>query len=191
MNRAVPSRPSVPASFFAKLMLPFALPILLTFALLIVVGDRWPRDIAPGSGLKLAGLMASAFTAAAVWHFMVRGQPDTRVRKFAALACLVTGLMGWPVWSVGLLPSANGAALGAERSVQMVLDRTETTTRSKSRALNYWAWLKPGAEDAPLQSGRYFIPQARHDDWSQRRPATVEVTYAEGALGAVVITGYR
>ena len=191
MNRAVPSRPSVPASFFAKLMLPFALPILLTFALLIVVGDRWPRDIAPGSGLKLAGLVTTALTAAAIWHFLVRGQSNEQVRKFAALACLVTGLMGWPVWTVGLLPSANGAALGTERSVQMVFDRTETTTQSKSRELNYWAWLKPGAEDAPLQSGRYFIPQSRHDDWSQRRPATVEVTYAEGALGAVVITGYR
>lgn len=191
MNRAVPSRPSVPASFFAKLMLPFALPILATLVMVVVIGDRWPRDIAPGSGLKLAGLLASALTAAAVWHFMVRGQRDTRVRKFAALACLVTGLMGWPVWTVGLLPSANGAMLGAERSVQMVLDRTETTTRSKSRALNYWAWLKPGAEDAPLQAGRYFIPQAQHDDWSQRRPAKVEVTYAEGLLGAVVVTGYR
>lgn len=191
MNRTVSSRPSVPASFFAKLTLPFALPILLTFALLIVVGDRWPRDIAPGSGLKLAGLLATALTATAVWHFMVRGRPDVRVRKFAAIACLVTGLMGWPVWTVGLLPSANGAALGSECSVQMVLDRTETTTRSKSRALNYWAWLKPGAEDAPLQAGRYFIPQQRHDDWSKRLPTTVEVTYAEGAFGAVVITGYR
>ena len=190
MNTVHP-RPTVPASFFVKMMLPFALPILLTLVLVLTVGDRWPRDIAPGSGLKLAGLLASALTAIAVWRHIVRGLTDPLAHKFAAALCPVTGLMGWPVWTVGLLPSANGAALESERSVRMVLDRTETTTRSKSRELNYWAWLKPGAEDAPLQSGRYFIPQATHDDWSSRRPAAVEVTYAEGALGAVVITGYR
>ncbi len=191
MSQAQPRRPAVPPSFFARLMLPFALPILLTFTLALLAGDRWPREIAPGSGLKLAGLCASALTAFAVWRFAVRGQEDRRVHTFAAVLCAVTSLMGWPVWTMGLLPSVNGAALGPERTASMMLERTEVTTKSKSRELYYWAWLKPGMDDGPLRAGRYFIPPSRHDDWQARRPAVVEVTYARGALGAVVITGYR
>ncbi len=54
MNPSRSSRAAVPQTFFVKLMLPFAVPITVTMALVLAVGERWPRSIAPGSGLKLA-----------------------------------------------------------------------------------------------------------------------------------------
>ena len=43
------SRPIVSPNFFAKLMMPFAILMLLRFALVIFVGDSWTRNIAPGT----------------------------------------------------------------------------------------------------------------------------------------------
>jgi hypothetical protein len=43
----------------------------------LLAGETVPRTIAPQSGLILAGLCCAA--------------------SFAALACTVTGLLGWPV----------------------------------------------------------------------------------------------
>ena len=73
---------TVPRGWHIKAILPFALPIIVTFALLILVGDRWPRGIAPGSGLKLAGFGVAVVTSYIVWYFTVRGVKDLRGRRF-------------------------------------------------------------------------------------------------------------
>lgn len=191
MKKSGSSRAVVPASFFAKLMLPFAVPIAITMALILLVGDRWPRNIAPGSGLKLAGLFATAITCVIAWNYALRGIADERVRKFGAALCAVTGLMGWPVWSVGILPSVNGYKTGSERVVDMTLERTETTRQSKSDKINHWAWLRPDDDAAPVASGRYFISEDTHADWSRRGSGPVRITVARGLLGAQVVTGFE
>lgn len=183
-------RPTVPPRFFAQVLLPFAIPALVTFVLLALVGEDWPRNIPPGSGLKLAGFVAAAATSLLVWRYATRGLEDGRVRKAAALLCAVTGLMGWPIWSVGVLPSVNGYSLGAPKTVRMTLERTEVTTVSRSSRLNHWAWLRPEVPGSRLQAGRYFIPGDVYEDWTGRQPRTVGVTIVPGMLGAEVVTGY-
>ncbi|MFM5931091.1 MAG: hypothetical protein ACKOPQ_09305 [Novosphingobium sp.] len=183
-------RPKVPASFIPKLVLPFAIPIVVTLVVLLLVGERWPRNMVPGSGLKLAGLTVTALTGYAVWRHVVSRFGDARVHKFAAALCTVTALMGWPVWTVGPLPSLNGAVLRHEREVEMVLERTETTHKSKSRDLYYWAWLKPAGLESDAPAGRYFIPEGMYQAWSASRPARVRLTLADGLLGAPVVIGW-
>lgn len=190
MKKGKASRTVVPPSFFAKVMLPFAIPIALTFALLIIVGENWPRNLVPGSGLKLAGFVAAAATSLLVWRFATRGVADLRAQKAAALLCGLTGLLGWPVWSVGIMPSVNGYSLGAPETVRMALERTEVTTVSRSSRLNHWAWLRPEVPGSRLRTGRYFIPEDVYEDWTGRQPRTVGVTIAPGMLGAEVVTGY-
>jgi hypothetical protein len=191
MKNGQAPRTIVPPSFFAKLMLPFAIPMVVTLALVVLVGESWPRNIAPGSGLKLAGFSASALTGAIVWHRITRGHADQRVHKIAALLCAVTGLMGWPVWSLGVLPSFNGIRLGPPEAVRMALERTEVTTVSKSSQLNHWAWLRPASPETEAEAGRYFIPEATYQQWASERPRTVTVTFAHGLLGARVVVGYQ
>jgi hypothetical protein len=176
--------------FFPKLVLPFAIPVALVFALLILVGNDWPRNIAPGSGLKVPGLGATIITSLLVCRFTTRGIADTRVHKMAALVCGVTGLLGWPVWSVGVLPSVNGISVGSPETVRMTLDRTEATTIKHSRALNHWAWLRPAAQNAGSQAERYFISEDEYKKWSDQPPRTVTVTFAQGLLGASIVTGF-
>ncbi|MFM5906381.1 MAG: hypothetical protein ACKOPO_02130 [Novosphingobium sp.] len=184
------ARPKVPAGFILKLALPFAIPIVVTLAMVLLVGERWPRNIVPGAGLKLAGLGATALTGYAVWRHAVSRFADERVHKFAAALCTVTALMGWPVWTVGPLPSINGAMLRDERDVTMVLERTETTFKSKSRELYHWAWLKPAGLESDAPAGRYFIPEGIYQSWSAKHPATVRLTLARGLLGADVSIGW-
>ncbi|MFM7377004.1 MAG: hypothetical protein ACKO1O_02555 [Erythrobacter sp.] len=191
MNRRKSHRTVVPPSFFAKLALPFALPIASTLALVVLVGEAWPRNIAPGSGLKLAGLLATAVLAYGVWLVTVRSIPDRRAHQMAALVCGVTGLMGWPVWSVGIMPSINGLALGPEQTVTMILDRTEATSIKHSREQNHWAWLHPASPGGAVGAGRYFIPEATYQRWNLENPRSVRVTIAEGLLGAQVVTRYE
>lgn len=175
----------------AKALLPFAVPILLTFALVLVIGDQWPRDIAPGSGLKLAGLGATALTALVVWRNAITGAQHDNIRKLAALLCVVTGVMGWPVWSVGVLPSINGAMLHNQSTIRMTLERTEVTHKSKSRDLYYWAWLKAEHGDPVIESGRYFIPKDFYERLAMESPPAVDVSVAQGLLGAQVIIKFE
>lgn len=183
-------RAKVPASFFVKLLLPFALPILVTAVIAVSIGNDWPRHIAPPSGLKLAGFCAMAITGFLVWCLVVRGVEDNRAHKFAAILCVVTSLMGWPVWSVGVLPSVNGLALGVEETVPMTFVRTEWTHKSKSRDRYHWVWLRTERQAAPIASGRYFISADTYRDLSSRQPEMVEVQVARGFLGAMVVTAY-
>ena len=189
MSRA--SRVTVAPSFFIKAVLPFIAPIMLTMILMILVGESWPRNIAPGSGLKFAGLCATVVASACVWHWAVRGVTDLRARKFAAILCAITGLLGWPVWTMGIMPSVNGSILGDERTFAMMLERTETTRQSKSDIVNHWAWLRSDGIDAAVASGRYYIPGSTYADWSRRQPGGVRIRIARGILGAEVVTGFE
>lgn len=184
-------RPSAPASLLLKMAVPFALPFGLTLIILATVGEAWPRSIAPDSGLKLAGLIASALVGAAVWLIIVRAFADERVHKFAAIGCGVTALMGWPVWTVGVLPSVNGASIGREKVAFMRLGRIDVTRPSKGQGFYYWAWLEPVHPGAAVVGGRYFIPETVYQRWAQHKPATVKVMHARGLLGAEVVTQYR
>jgi hypothetical protein len=185
------SRTLVPPSFFPKLALPFALPIAVTLALAVLVGEAWPRNIAPGSGLKLAGLLATAVLAYGVWWWTIRSIADRRAHRMAALVCGVTGLIGWPVWSVGIMPSMNGMMLGPEQSVPMILERTEATSIKHSSKQHHWVWLRPASPGSAAGAGRYFIPEAAYQRWNRDTPRTVSVTIAEGLLGAQVVTRYE
>lgn len=171
-------------------MLPFAVPILLTFALVLLVGDKWPRDIASGSGLKLAGLCCAAVTSLIVSLCAVGQLTDRRVRAFGGILCAATGLLGWPVWSTGVLPSINGAALSEPIIVPMTLERTETTHKSKSRDLYHWAWLRAQDDDSLIASGRYFVSETVFERLNTLERGTVGVTVAKGLLGAQVVIGF-
>lgn len=190
MKRTRSQRFAAPPSLFVKAMLPFAAPILLTFALVLLIGNHWPRDIAPGSGLKLAGLVTTAMTAFGVWRYSIAQLSAPKLRKFAAVLCAVTALLGWPVWSVGVLPSVNGAIVRGQSTVRMTLERTEVTHASKSRELYHWAWLKPYRNDAVIGSGRYFISEDVYNRLEKTSPATVGVTVGQGLLGARIVLGY-
>lgn len=190
MDSAISPRAAVPARFLLSLMLPFGLPILLTFALLLLVGEAWPRQVAPGSGLKLAGLAATVLTGLACWRVATRVGVDRTARRFAALLAMATALMGWPVWTVGLLPSVNGAVLTDPRSALLRFDRVEATRRSKSRELNHWVWLG-GDRGLGTAPSRYVIPKALYDRWRADPPPRVRVETATGLLGADVVTGFR
>lgn len=165
--------------------------MLLTAALVILVGESWPRNIAPGSGLKMFGFGASALTSLIIWRFITRRIEDMRVLKVAAAICGVAGLMGWPVWTVGVLPSVNGFSVGSQESVRMTLMGTDITTISRSRAVNHWAWLRPEVPTARAKAGRYFISEQTYQRWNDQRPSTVKVTISEGFLGAQIVTGYE
>lgn len=188
MTAISPVRPQVPAAFFVQLVLPFAAPILATFVLLVLVGDQWPRDIAPGSGLKLVGLCAAILTSAVFWAFAVGDVENIRIRRFAAALCAITGLMGWPVWSVGVLPSINGSVLTEPSILRMTVERTEVAHKSKSKGFYHWVWLKADNGNARLPSGRYFISEDVYQLLQSTKPDTVTVTVAQGILGAQVVT---
>jgi hypothetical protein len=181
----------VPPRFFALLVLPLAIPMLLTLALLLSLGEAWPRTIAPGSGLKLFGLCASALTCLMAWRLAIRGIADRRAHKMVALLCGVVGLIGWPVWSVGVLPSVNGFHLGSEEAERMMLERTEVTAVSRSSDRNHWAWLRPERTVSKARQGRYFISEELFTRWNRERPGSVTVRIAQGTLGAQVVTGYE
>ncbi len=189
MARNVPPDPPMEARFFVGVALPFIIPMLVTLALVLTVGESWPRQIAPGSGLKLAGFVATGLTALGVFAIVTMRRSDPRLRKGAALLCAITSVMGWPVWSIGVLPSINGSALGAPQDVAMVLERTEVTTVSRSSNLNHWAWLRPRNAAAPIRAGRYFISEDLYARWSANPPGSITLRIARGRLGAVVVTG--
>ena len=196
MRRATSSsgaknRPVLPASFPAVALLPFFIPILLTLLLVLTVGEGWPRNLAAGAGLKLPGLIVAGAVATLVWRRVVRAVDDGRARRFAGLLCAVTGLMSWPVWTVGVLPSLNGAMPGETRSTTMQLERLDITRPSKGNGYYHWAVLRAARAGTVPASGRYFIPEHVYRQWNARRPATVTLVHARGALGAEVVTAYR
>ncbi|MCX7284849.1 MAG: hypothetical protein NTX28_12530 [Novosphingobium sp.] len=192
MNKARRRKqPILPPAALGLCALPFALPIVLTFALAISIGETWPRNIAPGSGLKLAGLVITAVTAAAVWQWATRRLESAPARKFAGLLCAATALLGWPAWGAGVLPSVNGMEIGPEHDVQMRLVRLETTRRGRGTPdLYHWAWIEPLRERSPIAGGRVPIPEDIHVRWHADRPATVRLRHAEGLLGAEVVTAF-
>ena len=170
---------------------PFALPIIGTLLLVLLVGNHFPRDIAPGSGLKLMGLIAAVLAGAGVLAIVCRRWSDPQARRLALVLCGVTTLMAWPVWTVGVLPSVNGMALAESEVTAMRLTGLEVTHASKSRELYYWASLASPIADTRLGAGRYFISRELHARWSVTRAQTVQVKHATGLLGAEVVRDYR
>lgn len=191
MPKPRPTKTIVPAGFFPKLMLPFAGPILFTLLLVVLVSEHIPRTLAPGSGLKLTGLFSTAIAGVMAWRWAVNGIADKRAHTFGAIFCTVTALLGWPVWTMGILPTVNGLSLSRAETIRMRLERTEVTTVSRSRSLNHWAWLVADVPGSPAGSGRYFIPETVHTEWSKRQGGPVTISIATGLLGAAVVTGYR
>ncbi|MFY7837536.1 MAG: hypothetical protein ACOVQ0_14780 [Novosphingobium sp.] len=186
-----PKRPVLPPSLLAQILLPFAIPVAITLALLLAVGEGWPRNIAPGSGLKLTGLIATALCGMAAWRWATRQVADGRVRRFAAILITITALMGWPVWAVGALPSLNGSSLGTPRQTDVQLVRLDITMPSRGHSGFYhWAWIAPRRATSPIGAGRVFIPEEAYRKWNAQRPATVTLRHANGLLGAEVLTGF-
>ncbi|MFN4135678.1 MAG: hypothetical protein ACK4G2_08505 [Novosphingobium sp.] len=172
-----------------QVMLPFVLPFLLTLALIVIIGEAWPRQIAPGSGLKFEGLIASALTAALVWHRTTRRHDQRPFRILVGGLCTLTGLMGWPVWTLGILPSINGSVLLDERETTMRLAGLETSRKTRQRGLYHWARVEPVILAPPVKAGRLFIAEDVWQRLASSRPATVRVRYADGLLGERVILG--
>lgn len=133
------------------------MPFALTLILIASVGESLPRNLVPSSGLKFIGLAATTLTSLLSWKIAVHSLNDIRAHKAAALMVTITGLMGWPVWTVGFLPSINGIHVEDQQTVTMILERIETTNVSRSRKRNHWAWLRPSNLGSLAGGGRYFI----------------------------------
>lgn len=184
-------KPVVPARVLMLALIPFGVPVLLTLGFLAIGGGSWSRDLAPGSGLKLAGLVATLITTVLAWRVSVRGISDLRVHKMAGAFCLFVGLISWPAWSLATLPFVNAVALQNERAISMTLDRTETTKIRRRTQLRHWAWLTPKEAGTEITPGRTFIPEATYDLWTATKPTSVSVRAATGLLGATVIIDIR
>ncbi len=172
-------------------VVPFPFAILFTILCLLIVGNTAPRQVAPGDGLALAGLATALCVAALVLLLVRRQTADARARQGSLLLLATTTLMSWPVWTVGVLPTINGAMRGPERATTMAIERLEVTTATKSHTLYHWAYLQPATAASDLRAGRYFVNQADHERWTATRATTVQVTHARGALGAEVILGVQ
>jgi hypothetical protein len=166
---------------------PFPFAILITFATLLIVGERLPRQLAPGEGLWLPALGPTVVVGALIYRSASAGWADLRVRRFLMMVCAATSLVAWPVWTFGPMPTINGARLGAPQSTTMRLAKLETTTVKHQRGLHPWARLEPVADASPLRQGRYFLQPATHARWSEAKPPTVAVDHAPGWLGAHVV----
>jgi hypothetical protein len=197
MVRTLPShplsrQPTLPASFLLKMALPFVLPVALTVFISLTVGENWPRSIAPGSGLMLPGLIASAMLSTLAWPITAGAFDDEQVRKFSAIICAVTGLMGWPIWTTGVLPSINGAFLGQEHVEPMRLGRLDVDRpKGGVGSPNYSVWLEPVHPGGAIDSGRYYISEEVYQRLESQKPVAISVAHSRGALGAVVVTDYR
>lgn len=95
--------------------------------------------------------------------------------------------MGWPVWSTGVLPSINGAVLAEVSSARMTVERTEKTHKSKSRDYYHWAWLEAENLHYSTLSGRYFITEDLYLKLNNNAQPNVDVSFAQGLLGANVV----
>jgi hypothetical protein len=196
MDRALPSPylsrpPTLPASFLLKTALPFVLPVALTVIILLTVGETWPRSIAPGSGLILPGLIPSAMFATLAWRIAGRAFEDQNVSKFAAIICAATGLMGWPIWTIGVLPSINGAILDHEQFAPMYLGRLDVSRPKGGGSPSYSVRLEPVHPGGPIDGGRYYISKEVYLRLESQQPVAIRVAHSRGLLGAVVVTDYR
>ena len=74
--------------------------------------------------------------------------------------------MAWPVLTIGVMPTVNGARLGAPTITAMSIERLEITYASRSRGRYHWAHLRPPGANASLRAGRYFVSEAEYTRWS-------------------------
>ena len=170
---------------------PLPVAIASTFALLLMVGERFPRQLAPGEGLWSWGLLLSAVIATVLWAAMRTGQREPRLAGLLTALLVVTSLLAWPTWTWGVLPSINGVRVSNVQTTTMRLQRLEQTTVSKSRERNHWAHLTPTVPGPPLAKGRYFIARDTYDLWQPGAPRDVVVDHGTGLLGARVVLALR
>lgn len=184
-------RQVIPGRVLLTAVFPAAVPVVLMLGLLLLNRHEQTAQVAPGSGLKGAGLAAAALTSALVAVPAMRGVVEGAMRRVMVVLCLGVGLMGWPIWTLGVMPWVNGLVLEEPRSIPMRLDRLEITTVSRSREVNHWAWLAPVEPGGGLAGGRYFIPMELHDRLAAGKPTTLTVEAARGLLGAEAVLGFR
>lgn len=184
-------RQVIPGRVLLTAVLPAAVPVVLMLGLFLLNRHEQAAQVAPGSGLKVAGLVAAALTSVLVAVPAMRGVADGAMRRVVVVLCLGVGLIGWPIWTLGVMPWVNGLVLEEPRLVPMRLDRLEITTISRSREVNHWAWLTPVEPGSGLAAGRYFIPQDLHDRLAAGKPTTLTVEAARGLLGAEAVLSFR
>lgn len=173
-----------------KTALPFVLPVALAVIIFLTVGENWPRSNAPGSGLTLPSLIASAMFATLAWRIAGRAFGDERVSKFAAIICAATGLMGWPIWTIGVLPNINGAILDHEQFAPMRLGRLDVS-RPKGGSPDYSVWLEPVHPGGRIDGGRHYISEEVYQRLESQKPVAIRVAHSRGVFGAVVVTDHR
>lgn len=172
-------------------VLPFPMAVLGTFLLIATIGNRFPRNLAPGSSLALHGLILSLLVMGAVTLHVRRRWHERRVRRFSLLLCAITSVMAWPVWTVGVLPSVNGLDHDVPLVTPMQLKSLTTSHASKSRTIYHWAFLERAEGTAVIGEGRYFVAQPVFERWQGRVGRTVAVSHASGLLGARIILDYQ
>lgn len=170
---------------------PFPISIVVTILAVLVVGEYFPRQIAPDSGVKLAGAVASVTVFVIVTRSIVRLGLDEAPRRFGIILALVTSLMAWPVWTLGIMPSLNGLSFGKEVTTPMRLVGLSISRPKKSRQIYYVARLEPFSDAAPIGQGRYYVPQAVYLEWERRGQGRVEVGHSRGLLGAEIALSFR
>lgn len=171
--------------------LPFPLAIGATFALVLLVGERFPRQLAPDATLAPAGLAMTLLAMGAILSVIWRQWTDDAPRRFALLLVTLTSLLAWPVWTIGIAPSVNGMRLGPQQASTMRVVELTMSRASKGRSIYYWARLRPADARSRVGAGRYFVPQHIHERWQARTGAEVTVRHATGLLGAETIISFE
>ncbi len=186
-------RPPVPHAqrLLLLAMLPFPLAIAVTLMMVLAIGNRFPRNIAPNSSLVLPGLLVTLIVLLAILAYVHRRWVEPSAFHFTLVLGGITSLLAWPVWTMGVLPSVNGIRMEPERATMMRLSGLSTTTISKSRRLNYWATLEPAGSTSPLGAGRYLISQSLSERWQAQQVRQVRVTHRTGLLGAEVLITFN
>jgi hypothetical protein len=171
-------------------ILPFPLTIVMTFAAMLLVGERYPRQVASGSSLSWWGLGLSLTVFATVLLIVRQHWSEAGPRRFALALSGVTSLLAWPVWTTGILPSINGAMLGPHETSMMQVEKL-TTSRAKGNRIYHWATLRPLDNTSPIGAGRYFVPQDAYQRWQERPAQPARVIHAKGLLGARIAIAFR
>jgi tryptophan-rich sensory protein len=187
---------------------PFVGSVLLTMAFALLL-PWWsvPRTLVPGHGLVWQGLAVVVGVVAALQWRLRKEVPPSQARRVLAWLTTLGALMAWPVVTMGLLPTVNGARLTAERVTQVQLMQLTTSPQKGQREPYHWARIVPldggtpgsqggqggkarnGASSAgDVKAGRLLVSAADYAAWSQSGTNVLRITHSRGLLGARVVT---